>query len=97
MRSLQRQAYLWPRSWGADEEVDYKRAGAAEFGAAVELLASQPKAMKFRLMPAVRLLRFFFCYCPSSSKPGTSLKRATSPTRCNKWNFPATLQSESIQ
>jgi hypothetical protein len=44
--------------------VDYKRAGAAESGAAVELLASQPKAMKFRLMPAVRLLRFFFCYCP---------------------------------
>jgi hypothetical protein len=44
--------------------MDDKRAGAAESGAAVELLASQPKAMKFRLMPAGRLFVLLFLLLP---------------------------------
>jgi hypothetical protein len=89
VRSLQRQAHLWPGSWGADEEMDDKGVGAAESGPAVELLASQPKAMKFRLMPAAHLFVLLFLLLPflAEARYGQTDPIATAVNRLSPGSF----------
>jgi len=74
-----------------------KRADAAESGAAVELLASQPKAMKFRLMLAARLFVLLVLLLPVDAEARHQSQACNLTYQMHKWNFPATLQSESIQ